>query len=62
MRYNVHFPGMGYLSESDTFADLVTAHDFVFMGPTSETLLRLGNKIECAHISGELRFRGPRTR
>ena len=48
------FPGWGYLSESNTFADLVTAHGLVFMGPTSETLLRLGNKIECAHVSDEL--------
>jgi acetyl-CoA carboxylase, biotin carboxylase subunit len=38
-------PGVGFLSENARFADMVTEHGFVFIGPTSEHLSLMGDKV-----------------
>jgi acetyl-CoA carboxylase biotin carboxylase subunit len=37
-------PGYGFLSEDETFAEVVRAHDLVFIGPPSEVLERFASK------------------
>ena len=37
-------PGIGFLSESASFADLCRAHGLNFIGPTSEAMRLMGNK------------------
>jgi len=37
-------PGYGFLSEDDTFADTVRAHDLTFVGPSAEVLERFASK------------------
>ena len=48
------YPGWGYLSECASFAARVEDAGLRFMGPSADTLHRLGNKIECARLSEEL--------
>ena len=36
-------PGYGFLSENDNFADILTKHDVKFIGPSSKSILELGN-------------------
>lgn len=38
-------PGYGFLSENAEFADLVEKNDIVFIGPTSESIILMGDKI-----------------
>src|SRR3546814_7868949 len=38
-------PGYGFLSENAKFAEIVEAHDIVFIGPTSEHIKLMGDKI-----------------
>ena len=38
-------PGVGFLSENATFAQMVEEHDFVFIGPTPEHIRIMGDKI-----------------
>lgn len=38
-------PGYGFLSENARFADIVEAHDMVFIGPTAEHIKLMGDKI-----------------
>jgi acetyl-CoA carboxylase biotin carboxylase subunit len=37
-------PGYGFLSENPSFAEAVTSHGIVFIGPSSQSILQLGNK------------------
>ena len=37
-------PGYGFLSESDKFAEILKKYDVKFIGPSSESILALGNK------------------
>jgi acetyl-CoA carboxylase biotin carboxylase subunit len=37
-------PGYGFLSEDDSFAEVVRAHDLVFIGPPSDVLERFASK------------------
>lgn len=39
-------PGYGFLSENDAFAKKCTQEGFVFIGPASEVILQMGNKVE----------------
>ncbi|MBL4597275.1 MAG: acetyl-CoA carboxylase biotin carboxylase subunit [Robiginitomaculum sp.] len=38
-------PGYGFLSENARFADIVTAHDLTFIGPTADHIRLMGDKI-----------------
>ncbi len=39
-------PGYGFLSENARFAEIVEAHDIVFIGPKSEQIRLMGDKIQ----------------
>ena len=44
-------PGYGFLSESPEFAEACGAADLVFVGPSPQTMRRLGNKVEARHLA-----------
>jgi len=44
-------PGYGFLSENGDFARLCRTHSVRFIGPSPETLLASGNKLECKKIA-----------
>ena len=46
-------PGYGLLSESPEFVDAVTNAGITFVGPTAETMRRLGNKVSARNIAEE---------
>ncbi|MEC9205731.1 MAG: acetyl-CoA carboxylase biotin carboxylase subunit [Pseudomonadota bacterium] len=39
-------PGYGFLSESATFAEIVETNKFIFIGPSTDVLKKMGNKIK----------------
>jgi acetyl/propionyl-CoA carboxylase alpha subunit len=39
-------PGYGFLSENAKFAEILEAHNITFIGPTSEHIRIMGDKIE----------------
>ena len=39
-------PGYGFLSENAKFAEIVEAHDIIFVGPKPEHIRTMGDKIE----------------
>ena len=43
-------PGNGFLSESSAFAEIVETNKFIFIGPSSSVLKRMGNKIKAKII------------
>ncbi len=45
-------PGYGFLSEDATFADMVRAHDLVFIGPSAEVLERFASKEATRRLLG----------
>ena len=48
------FPGWGYLSERSDFVKALEANNIVFMGPSSQTIDSLGNKINSMLLAEEL--------
>ena len=44
-------PGYGFLSENYHFAEIVTKHNIKFIGPSAETMKKMGNKIEAKKIA-----------
>ena len=48
-------PGYGFLSEDDTFAEMVRAHGLTFIGPPPEVLERFASKAGHAHVAGQAR-------
>jgi len=46
-------PGYGFLSENANFADIVNKHGLKFIGPSSELIKKMGNKIEAKKIAKE---------
>lgn len=46
-------PGYGFLSENDDFAERVESSGFVFIGPTAETIRKMGDKISAKQAMQE---------
>ena len=47
-------PGYGFLSENAQFAEIVEAHDIVWIGPKPEHIRTMGDKIEAKRTAGAL--------
>ncbi|KPF64881.1 acetyl-CoA carboxylase biotin carboxylase subunit [Porphyrobacter sp. AAP60] len=47
-------PGYGFLSENAKFADIVEAHDIIWIGPKPEHIRTMGDKIEAKRTAGVL--------
>ncbi len=47
-------PGYGFLSENARFADIVSAHNLIFVGPTAEHIRVMGDKIAAKKAMGEV--------
>ncbi|MGB3711639.1 MAG: acetyl-CoA carboxylase biotin carboxylase subunit [Erythrobacter sp.] len=47
-------PGYGFLSENAKFADIVEAHDIVWIGPKPEHIRTMGDKVEAKRTAGAL--------
>ena len=47
-------PGYGFLSEEANFADVCQRNDLIFVGPSTENLRRMGNKLEARHLASEV--------
>lgn len=47
-------PGYGFLSENAKFADILTAHNLTFIGPTAEHIRIMGDKIEAKKTAKRL--------
>jgi len=46
-------PGYGFLSENAHFADIVTKHGIKFIGPSSDLIKKMGDKIQARKIAKE---------
>ena len=49
-------PGYGFLSENDKFADILQKHDVKFIGPSSKSILDLGNKSNALKLANEYKL------
>ncbi len=47
-------PGYGFLSENAKFADIVEAHDIIWIGPKPEHIRTMGDKVEAKRTAGKL--------
>ncbi|TPG22618.1 acetyl-CoA carboxylase biotin carboxylase subunit [Sphingomonas koreensis] len=47
-------PGYGFLSENAQFAEIVEAHDIIFVGPKPEHIRVMGDKVEAKRTAGAL--------
>src|SRR6202161_2482650 len=47
-------PGYGFLSENARFADILTEHGLVFIGPKAEHIRLMGDKIEAKRTATKL--------
>jgi len=47
-------PGYGFLSENAQFAEIVEAHDLIFVGPKPEHIRTMGDKVEAKRTAGAL--------
>ena len=47
-------PGVGFLSENADFAEIVSAHGFVFIGPKPEHIRTMGDKIVAKQTAASL--------
>ena len=47
-------PGYGFLSENAKFAEIVEAHDILFVGPKPEHIRIMGDKVEAKRTAGAL--------
>ena len=46
-------PGYGFLSENSQFAEIVTKHGLKFIGPSSDLIKKMGDKIQARKIAKE---------
>ena len=49
-------PGYGFLSENDKFANILQKHDVKFIGPSSKSILALGNKSNALKLANEYKL------
>ena len=49
-------PGYGFLSENDKFANILQKHDIKFIGPSSKSILELGNKSNALKLASEYKL------
>ena len=45
-------PGYGFLSENERFAEIIEAHDMIFVGPKPEHIRTMGDKVEAKRTAG----------
>ncbi len=48
-------PGYGFLAEEDNFAEICEESNIVFIGPSSEVMRKMGNKVQARKIAQEHR-------
>ena len=46
-------PGYGFLSENDKFSQILSSHKVKFIGPSSKSILELGNKSNALNLANE---------
>lgn len=46
-------PGVGFLSENADFAEVVSAHNLIFIGPKTDHILAMGDKVEAKRTAAE---------
>ena len=46
-------PGVGFLSENANFAEVVAAHEFIFIGPKTEHIVAMGDKVQAKITAAE---------
>ncbi len=49
-------PGYGFLSENDKFAKILSSHQIKFIGPSSKSILELGNKSNALKLANEFKL------
>ena len=49
-------PGYGFLSENDKFAKILSSHKVKFIGPTSKSILELGNKSNALRLASDFKL------
>src|SRR3546814_5134003 len=47
-------PGYGFLSENERFAEIIEAHDMIFVGPKPEHIRTMGDKVEAKRTAVKL--------
>ena len=53
LELKLYILGMDFLSENAHFADIVTKHGIKFIGPSSNLIKKMGDKIEARKIAKE---------
>src|SRR3546814_5778020 len=48
------YPGYGFLSENERFAEIIEAHDMIFVGPKPEHIRTMGDKVEAKRTAVKL--------
>ena len=49
-------PGYGFLSENDKFAKILSSHKIKFIGPSSKSILELGNKSNALNLANDFKL------
>ena len=49
-------PGYGFLSENFKFADVVEKHGVKFIGPSSEIIKKMGDKIQAKKLQNKMDY------
>ena len=49
-------PGYGFLSENDKFAKILSSHKVKFIGPSSKSILELGNKSNALNLASDFKL------
>ncbi len=49
-------PGYGFLSENDKFAKILSSHNVKFIGPSSKSILELGNKSNALKLASDFKL------